>query len=73
VVPPNQAEIMYEGLKKRGIMTSLVMYPGEQHGFRGATAIRRTLDGMPCTALILYCTLDCTGAPMHGPHPVLHW
>eukprot|EP00884_Botryococcus_braunii_P000599 jgi/Botrbrau1/1053/Bobra.0076s0019.2 len=45
VVPPNQAEIMYEGLKERGIMTSLVMFEGEQHGFRSAGAIRRTLDG----------------------------
>lgn len=46
VVPPNQAEIMFDGLKERGIMTSLTMYEGEQHGFRGASAIRRTLDGV---------------------------
>jgi hypothetical protein len=50
VVPPNQAEIMYEGLRKRGLMTALVMYEGEQHGFRSAGAIRRTLDGAPVPA-----------------------
>ena len=36
---------MYEGLKKQGITTALVMFEGEQHGFRQATNIRRALDG----------------------------
>lgn len=45
VVPPNQATEMYEGLKKQGITTALVMFEGEQHGFRQATNIRRALDG----------------------------
>ena len=44
VVPPKQAELMYEGLKERGITTGLVMFKGEQHGFRGANAIRRALE-----------------------------
>ena len=45
VVPPNQAQIMYDGIKARGLPTALVMFPGEQHGFRSAGAIRRALDG----------------------------
>lgn len=52
MVPPNQAEVMYEGLKKRGITTGLVMFKGEQHGFRGANAIRRALE---------VCSLACRG------------
>jgi fermentation-respiration switch protein FrsA (DUF1100 family) len=45
VVPPNQAEIMYEALKAKGLPTTLVMFEGEQHGFRQAPNIRRALDG----------------------------
>lgn len=44
VVPPNQAEKMYEALKKRGIPTELVLYEGEQHGFRKAHNVRDALE-----------------------------
>ena len=40
IVPPNQAELMYNQLKDRGIPTALVLFAGEQHGFRQATNIR---------------------------------
>ena len=45
VVPPNQATEMYVALSKKGLKTALVMFEGEQHGFRQATNIRRALDG----------------------------
>lgn len=45
VVPPNQAQVMYDALKARGVTTALVMFEGEQHGFRKAPNIRRALDG----------------------------
>lgn len=45
IVPPNQAQVMYDALKARGIRTALVMFEGEQHGFRQAPNIRRALDG----------------------------
>ena len=45
VVPPNQAEAAFEALKARGIPTSLVIFEGEGHGFRGAGAVRSALDG----------------------------
>ncbi len=44
VVPPNQAEKMYEALQSRGIKTELVIYEGEQHGFRQAHNIRDSLE-----------------------------
>ena len=44
IVPPNQAEKMYTALRKRGIPTELVMYEGEQHGFRKAENIRDSLE-----------------------------
>lgn len=40
VVPPNQAEIMFDKLKEHGVATGLVMFEGEQHGFRQDINIR---------------------------------
>lgn len=45
VVPMNQATEIYEKLKKKGLTTALVLFEGEQHGFRGTSAIRAALDG----------------------------
>lgn len=45
VVPPNQAEMMVEALKAKGLPVAYVAYGGEQHGFRRAENIKRTLDG----------------------------
>ena len=44
VVPPNQAETMFEALKSKGIPTQLKMYKGEQHGFRKAENIQDALN-----------------------------
>jgi dipeptidyl aminopeptidase/acylaminoacyl peptidase len=45
VVPPNQAETMFEAVKAKGIPVAYVAFPGEQHGFRSAENIKRALDG----------------------------
>ncbi|MEG3859373.1 S9 family peptidase [Microcoleus sp. herbarium12] len=45
VVPPNQAEMMVEILKAKGLPVAYIAYEGEQHGFRRAENIKRTLDG----------------------------
>ncbi|MGH2532206.1 MAG: prolyl oligopeptidase family serine peptidase [Thermomicrobiales bacterium] len=45
VVPPNQAELMYDAVKAKGLPVALVEFAGEQHGFRQAANIRRALDG----------------------------
>jgi dipeptidyl aminopeptidase/acylaminoacyl peptidase len=44
VVPPNQAKEFYDILIARGIQAELVLYPGEQHGFRKAETIRDVLE-----------------------------
>jgi dipeptidyl aminopeptidase/acylaminoacyl peptidase len=44
VVPPNQAEVMFEAAKKKGLPVAYVAFEGEQHGFRKAENIKRTLD-----------------------------
>lgn len=45
VVPPNQAEMMVEALRKKGVPVAYVAFEGEQHGFRKAENIKRSLDG----------------------------
>jgi dipeptidyl aminopeptidase/acylaminoacyl peptidase len=45
VVPPNQAEMMVEALRRKGVPVAYVAFPGEQHGFRRAENIKRSLDG----------------------------
>ncbi|HEY9284663.1 MAG TPA: prolyl oligopeptidase family serine peptidase, partial [Pyrinomonadaceae bacterium] len=45
VVPPNQAEVMVEALRAKGLPVAYVAFEGEQHGFRRAENIRRALDG----------------------------
>jgi dipeptidyl aminopeptidase/acylaminoacyl peptidase len=44
VVPPDQAEKMVEAIKSKGIPVAYVPFPGEQHGFRQAQNIKRSLD-----------------------------
>ena len=44
VVPPNQAEMMVEALRKKGLPVAYVAYEGEQHGFRKAQTIKHSLD-----------------------------
>lgn len=44
VVPPNQAQMMYDAVLKKGIPCCLKIYEGEQHGFRKAENIEDALD-----------------------------
>ena len=44
VVPPNQAEMMVQALKAKGIPVAYLAFEGEQHGFRRAENIKRALE-----------------------------
>ena len=44
IVPPNQAEMMVDALRKKGLPVAYVAFEGEQHGFRKAENIQRALD-----------------------------
>ena len=44
VVPPNQAEMMVDVLRKKGLPVAYLPFEGEQHGFRRAENIKRSLD-----------------------------
>ena len=42
VVPPSQAEIMVDALRRNGVPFAYIAYEGEGHGFRKAENIRRS-------------------------------
>lgn len=44
IVPKNQAEMIYEALKSRGVPVEMHIYPGEEHGFRRAENIIHSLN-----------------------------
>ena len=44
VVPPSQAQTMVEQLRRKGVPVGYFLFSGEQHGFRKAENIQRTLD-----------------------------
>ena len=44
VVPPNQSEMMVEALRRKGRPVAYVAFAGEQHGFRKAENIIRSLE-----------------------------
>jgi dipeptidyl aminopeptidase/acylaminoacyl peptidase len=45
IVPPNQAEMMVEAIRRKGLPVAYVTFAGEQHGFRQAANIKRALEG----------------------------
>jgi len=45
IVLPNQAELMVDALRTKGVPVAYVPFEGEQHGFRQAKNIKRSLDG----------------------------
>jgi dipeptidyl aminopeptidase/acylaminoacyl peptidase len=44
VVPPNQAEMMADAVRRKGLPVAYVTFTGEQHGFRKAETIIRSLE-----------------------------
>ena len=44
VVPPNQAELIVEALREKGLPVAYIAFEGEQHGFRMAANIRKSLE-----------------------------
>jgi dipeptidyl aminopeptidase/acylaminoacyl peptidase len=45
IVPPNQAEMIVEALRTKGVPVAYLPFEGEQHGFRQSENIRAALDG----------------------------
>lgn len=67
VVPPNQAERMFEAVRAKGLPSALLIFEGEQHGFRRAASLRRALEA----ELAFYAHLfDFTPADALPPLPL---
>jgi dipeptidyl aminopeptidase/acylaminoacyl peptidase len=69
VVPADQAEVMFAALQKAGVPCAYIGYPGEQHGFRKAENIARTLEAQ------LYFFATVTSMPLAeaiDPVPILN-
>ena len=43
-MPPNQSEMMAAAVRKKGLPVAYVTFEGEQHGFRKAENIVRSLE-----------------------------
>ncbi len=63
VVPPNQSEAMADAVRRKGMPVAYVAFPGEQHGFRRAENIARSLEA----ELYFYAALF--GFPATPPDP----
>jgi len=55
VVPPSQAELMVKALREKGLPVAYIPFDGEQHGFRRAGNIKRSLDA----ELYFYSKIFC--------------
>ena len=44
IVPPNQAVMMFDAVRAKGIPTAYLSFEGEQHGFRRSENIKRVLE-----------------------------
>ena len=53
IVPPDQAEAMFDAVRAKGIPTAYLAFAGEQHGFRQAGNIKRALEA----ELYFFCRL----------------
>ena len=45
IVPPNQSELIVEAVRRKGLPVAYLAFEGEQHGFRQAKNIKRSLEG----------------------------
>jgi dipeptidyl aminopeptidase/acylaminoacyl peptidase len=43
-VPPSQAELMVNALRRKGLPVAYILFRGEQHGFRQGQNMKRALD-----------------------------
>ena len=58
VVPARQAELMFDALQTGGVPCAYIGFPGEQHGFRQAKTIARSMEAE------LYFVATVTGTPL---------
>jgi len=65
IVPPNQAILMHDALKAKGIPTALKIYEGEAHGFRKSDNIQDAINAE------LYFFSKVFSFPLDDPNDVI--
>jgi dipeptidyl aminopeptidase/acylaminoacyl peptidase len=73
VVPPNQAEALAAALEAQGIPYAYLPFEGEGHGFRGATAQRRTLEARLTFLGAVFGFTPADGLPPLDLHGIERW
>ena len=66
IVPPNQAQMMFDAVKAKGMPVAYLPFEGEQHGFRQAKNIKRALEAE------LYFYSRVFGFPLAEPIEPVH-
>jgi len=66
IVPPDQAETMFEAVRAKGLPVAYLPFEGEQHGFRRAENMKRALDAE------LYFYSKAFGFELAEPVEVVH-
>ena len=66
IVPPSQAEMMFDAVRAKSIPTAYIPFEGEQHGFRRAENIKRALEAE------LYFYSRVFGFELAGPVEPVH-
>ena len=61
VVPLDQAQKMYEALQQRNTSTCLLVFGGEQHGFRKSEHIRQALE-----AELIFYSMNLVKSPLNS-------
>jgi dipeptidyl aminopeptidase/acylaminoacyl peptidase len=44
IVPPSQSQMMFEAVRAKELPVAYLLFQGEQHGFRKAENIKRSLE-----------------------------
>jgi dipeptidyl aminopeptidase/acylaminoacyl peptidase len=68
VVPPDQAERMVRGMQVRKLPYAYLAFEGEQHGFRKAESIQRSLEA----ELAFYAAILRIELPEPAPELQIH-
>jgi dipeptidyl aminopeptidase/acylaminoacyl peptidase len=45
IVPPSQSQLIVDAVRRKGLPVAYIAFEGEQHGFRQAKNIKRSLEG----------------------------
>jgi hypothetical protein len=69
IVPPNQAELFADAVRRKGLPLGFLLFEKEQHGFRRAENIKRSLDAELVFTPFCWCAADCASSMQRWGQP----